>query len=436
MSEVVRATVPAQTLAEAVHAAMPMAQELLDALESHTGATKGITRTPYGDGEQYAHDLMADCADRLGLRHAVDPAGNLYLTLPGQDSHTPCWMVGSHLDSVPNGGNFDGAAGVIAGLAAIAALKSVGVVPRRDVTVMGIRAEEAGSWFSGVHGGHLGSRMALGLLEASELDTAIRTDTGQSLRRHLQACGCDPARIGEGQRHLDPARIHGYLELHIEQGPVLEQRAIPVGVVTGIRGNSRLRDPKCIGEYNHGGATPQAQRRDSVIATSELILAIDGKWHELETAGEDLIFTVGKLYTDPKLHSLSKVPGEVGFTLDIRSASPEVLATMRAFVIESASAIGARRGVKFDLGAFSLSEPTVLDASMRQTLCAGAAALSIPIAEIASGGGHDAQEFVRAGIPAAMIFVRNANGSHVAEEGMELDDFELGTRLLSWMVTG
>ena len=421
-------------LAEAVRAAMPMAGTLLDDLAQRTGGPKGITRTPWGDGEQYGHDLLAKAAAGMGLQCTHDAAGNLYMTLPGRDAKAPAWLIGSHVDSVPNGGNFDGAAGVIAGLAAIAALQALSIVPARNVRVMAIRAEEAGSWFSGAHGGHLGSRMALGLLDASELDTAVRTDSGQTLRAHLLAAGCDPERIGKGRALLDPAGVHAYLELHIEQGPVLEQRGLPVGIVTSIRGNSRLRDPRCLGEYNHGGATPQSFRRDAVIATSELVLAIDGKWRELESAGHDLIFTVGKVSTDPKLHSLSKVPGEVMFTLDIRSGDPAVLATMRAFVEAAAADIAQRRGVRFELGGFSISVPTVLDARLRQRLVAGADALGLPAMEMASGGGHDAQEFMRAGIASAMIFVRNANGSHVANEGMTLDDLAAGVRLIAWML--
>lgn len=423
-------------LADAVRAAMPMARELFDDLAAHTAGAKGITRTPYGEGEQYAYDLIARRAAALGLRSATDPAGNLYLTLPGADQAAPCWMIGSHLDSVPNGGNYDGAAGVIAGLAAIAALQSLNVTLLQDVTVMCIRAEEAGSWFSGAHGGHLGSRMALGLLKSSELDTAIRMDSGQSLRTHMQACGFAPERIGQGAPYLDPKRIKGYLEIHIEQGPVLEMKELPVGVVNSIRGNSRLRDARCLGAYNHGGATPQDVRQDAVIATSQLVLGVDRKWRELHATGRDLIFTFGKLFTDPAVHSLSKVPGEVNFSLDMRSGDPEVLALMRDFVREEAARVAAERRVRFDLGEYSITQPTVLDTNLRARLHEGSQALDIAVLDMASGGGHDAQEFTRAGVPSAMIFVRNANGSHVAEEAMTLGDFETATRLLTWMVAG
>src|SRR5204863_2459347 len=117
----------------------------------------GVTRASWGEGEEYAHRLLAKSARELGLEVSSDPAGNLYMTLPGRDRAAPAWFVGSHLDSVPEGGNFDGAAGVIAGLVAIRALKAAGIEPACDITVMGVRGEETGSWFTGPHGGHLGS---------------------------------------------------------------------------------------------------------------------------------------------------------------------------------------------------------------------------------------------------------------------------------------
>lgn len=421
-------------LAGAVEDIAPVAQSLFGDLARHTADTAGVTRAPYGEGEQYAHELLARRARELELEVGVDPAGNLYMTGAGRDRNAPAWFVGSHLDSVPKGGNYDGAAGVIAGVAALAALQRAGIRPEQDVTVMGIRAEETGSWFSGPHGGHLGSRMALGLIRPGEFEEAVRVDSGRSLGYHMRQCGFDPGRVPLEPPHLDARRIKGYLELHIEQGPALEARGIAVGVVTSIRGNSRLRDPRCLGAYNHGGATPQEMRKDAVIATADLILEIDRKWREIHAAGGDLIFTFGKVSTDPKTHSLSKVPGEVRFSLDIRSGDPDILAMMREFVPRQAAEVGARRSVSFELGRFSVTEPTVLDSRLRGELRRGCEALGIPTIDIASGGGHDAQEFAKAGVPAAMIFVRNANGSHVAEEAMAMEDFVLGTKLLAWML--
>jgi N-carbamoyl-L-amino-acid hydrolase len=422
-----------QKLSAAVAEAMPLAQSVFETLARETAdPAGGVTRASYGEGEQYAHDLLARTARELNLEVSTDPGGNLYMTLPGRDRAEPAWFVGSHLDSVPKGGNFDGAAGVIAGLIAVRAIQHSAITPARDITVMGVRAEETGSWFSGLHGGHLGSRMALGLIRPEEFEQAVRVDTGRPLSEHMRECGLDPEAVRGNPPYIDAKRVKGYLELHIEQGPVLEHRGIPVGVVTSIRGNSRLRNPRCLGAYNHGGATPQELRQDAVVATADLIKAVDGKWQEVNAAGKDLVFTFGKLYTDAKVHSLSKVPGEVSFSVDIRSGDPEVLAMMREFVPRKADEIAASRNVRFELGTFAVTDPTVLDAALRRDLHDGCDALGLANIDMASGGGHDSQEFLKAGCPAAMIFVRNDHGSHVAEESMRLEDFELGTRLLAW----
>ena len=426
--------VNAKRLDEAITAAMPAAAALFDDLARNTRGSCGITRTPYGDGEQYAYRLLGEAAARLGLECTWDAGGNLYMTAAGRDRSAPRIVLGSHLDSVPNGGNFDGAAGVIAGIAVLDAFGRMGVQPRCDVSVMAIRAEEAGSWFTGDHDGHLGSRMALGTLQAAELDAATRVDTGASLAHHLRQCGFDPGRVTREAAHLSSRNVAAYFELHIEQGPVLEAKGLPVGIVDSIRGNARLRDARCIGAYNHGGATPQSMRRDAVIATSELVVSVDHKWRELDAAGQDLVFAFGKASTDPAVHSLSKVPGEMRFSLDLRSGAAAVLEQMCEFVRTRASTIGAERKVRFELGEFSHSRPTVLAAALIGTLRSGCAELALPAYVMPSGAGHDAQEFTRAGIASAMIFVRNANGSHVAEEAMAMADFAHGTRLLAWAV--
>ncbi|MGD8808595.1 MAG: hydantoinase/carbamoylase family amidase, partial [Gammaproteobacteria bacterium] len=394
----------------------------------------GVTRASYGAGEQRAYDMFAACAHDIGLEVTGDVAGNAYYTLPGADRQAPCVIAGSHLDSVPKGGNFDGAAGVVAGMAAVAAMKDAGIVPPQDIAVMAVRSEECSSWFTGTHGGHLGSRAALGLMARSELDTAIHLDSGKTLGAQMRDFGIDPDRIFDDPPALAADRVKAYIELHIEQGPVLEAAGLPVGIVTGIRGNARARGARCLGEYTHSGAVPQDHRHDAVLAAAELVLALETETEARLKAGDDIVFAAGRFFTDPALHALSKVPGEVGFTLDIRSLSQDILDRMAALAEARAADIARRRGVRFELGTISFSRPTVMDETHRRSLHDGCARLSIPAMDIASGGGHDAQEFERCGIPSSMIFVRNANGSHNADEAMDMADFAEGTRLLAWMV--
>ena len=417
-----------------VDGSMALAQKLFDDLAERTADGGGVTRASYGEGEQLAHDMFAAMAREIGLEVSDDPAGNGYYTLPGKERQAPRVITGSHLDSVPKGGNFDGAAGVVAGLAAAAAIKDAGIVPPQDIAVMAVRSEECSSWFTGDHGGHLGSRAALGLMKPAELETEIHLGSGMPLGRQMKEFGLRPGQLFDRPPSLSRDTVKAYIELHIEQGPVLDAAELPVGVVTGIRGNARARAARCLGEYTHSGAVPQHQRHDAVLASAELLLALEADAQSVLDGGGDIVFAAGKFYTDADLHSLSKVPGEARFTLDIRSLDRQTLDRLSVHAASQAAAIGRRRGVRFELGAFSFSEPTAMHPAHTQCLRDGCRRLSIDAMDIASGGGHDAQEFERCGIPASMIFVRNANGSHNADESMEMEDFAKGTRLLAWML--
>ena len=184
----------------AVQASREFASNLFEQLRRDGLDDPGVSRDTYGPGEQRAHATCAKVAATMGLTIERDPAANLYMTLPGLDPGSNKIMVGSHLDSVPHGGNFDGAAGVVAGLVAIQALQRLGVTPKRDLTVMGIRAEES-IWFQV---SYIGSRAALGTLPDGGLE-ARRIDTCRTLAEHMAECGGEPDRMRAGQRYLDPA---------------------------------------------------------------------------------------------------------------------------------------------------------------------------------------------------------------------------------------
>lgn len=421
-------------LTNAVDNAIPFAQRLFDDVRAKTADTIGVSREPYGAGEQAALDRIGEAGRALDLDISGDSFGNVYLTLPGADRHAPGWLVGSHVDSVPNGGNYDGFAGVVAGLSALAAFRSAGMKLPHDVTVMAIRAEELSSWYGGHHDGHIGSRAALGLLPPAELDSAVHSGTGRTLRVHMQAAGVDPNAVHLGKSLLDPSRYRGYLELHIEQGPVLEGKNLPVGVVTAIRGAARARSCRCVGAYTHSGAVPHEYRSDAVMATVELVHALDQEWSRVRASGGDLVLTVGKLYTDSNRHALTKVPGEASFVIDARSQDLPTLERMAALTQALSARIAKERRVQFELSPFSIQKPAAMDSALRARLLEGCRALDIPAMEIPSGAGHDAQDFAHAGFRSAMIFVRNANGSHNPDEHMAMADFALGTRLMAWML--
>jgi N-carbamoyl-L-amino-acid hydrolase len=407
-------------------AAAALAARLFDEFRQHTTDAPGITRAAYGEGEEIAHAIMKREARALGLTEAVDAAGNLYLTWRGADPALPAWILGSHLDSVPHGGNFDGAAGVIAGLAAVAALQSGGVRPRRDVTVMAIRAEES-TWFPV---SYLGSRAAFGILPATALE-ARRADTGRTLRDHMATLGLRPDDVAAGEAFLTPAAIHGFLEVHIEQGPVLEEEDAPISLVTGIAGSFRYRRARCLGAYGHSGAVPRRYRQDAVVALAELVTGLEAVWDGLERDGERATITFGEVATDPAQHAFSKVPGDVAFCLDVRSESVACLDRIHGDLLRLVAAIEQHRGVRFDLGERTGSAPAALDPALRARLAAAARQLPARFVEMPSGAGHDASVFANLGVPAAMIFVRNQNGSHNPNEAMRLPDFEVAVAILT-----
>lgn len=415
----------------AVDGRLSKAAALLDELKTRTSDGIGVTRSSFGPGEQVGHDLMGAAAAEIGLEVTTDAIGNLYARLPGADREAAAWVSGSHLDSVPRGGNFDGAAGAVAALVSVAAIKDLGILPRRDVVAMAIRAEECSSWFTGRHGGHLGSRAALGLLAPSELDSAVHIESKKTLAQSVMAAGFDSDAVRDGAPPLSVANVRGFIELHIEQGPVLVNANAAVGIVTGIRGTVRARKACCIGTYAHSGAVPQELRKDAVLATAELISRIDQHCANLRENGKDVVFTIGRLHTNATVDSLTKVPGEVQFTIDLRSQDERVLSQADDLLDELGAEISRKRSVQFDLGNRAIAEPTIMDPDFRGLLRCAAAEYGIVAPEIACGAGHDAAEFVRADIPACMIFVRNTGESHSPTEHMDMADFRRGVLLLT-----
>jgi N-carbamoyl-L-amino-acid hydrolase len=408
-------------LIERLQPDLKLAAALFDSLGRTTRCGRGIVRDSYGAGEQAAHDIMRAAAESMDLDVEIDAIGNLMMTLPGRDRLAPRIIIGSHLDSVPQGGNYDGAAGVVAGLCAISALKRAGTASACDITVMGIRAEES-AWFDIAY---LGSGGAFGLLDPACLSIP-RSDNGRSLEATLIERGFDPRAIRERRPLLDPSHIRAYLELHIEQGPTLVAERLSAAVVTGIRGCKRFRNARCLGQYGHSGAVNRPHRHDAVAATVALLHHMETIWLQQEQAGADLVITSGELFTDPAMHGPSKIAGETHFVIDLRSLSKDTMNAVAAEARQAAARIGEAYRVTFDLGATSDSPPAVMDSRLRAAL---RSQLEHPF-EMASGAGHDAAVFAKMGIPTGMIFVRNEHGSHNPDEAMTMDDFGIATGAL------
>ncbi|MEQ8711351.1 MAG: Zn-dependent hydrolase [Rhodospirillales bacterium] len=385
----------------------------------------GVSRETYGESETAAFSLLESRARDAGFEIEWDAARNLIIRLPGQNPELPAVATGSHLDSVPEGGNYDGAAGVVAGLAVLVAAQQTDV-PRRSMEVYALRGEES-AWFGGPC--YFGTRAMFGQLTEDDFQTPHRDGT-KTLEDCMRAAGADIDRLKTGTPLLNPSHLAGWLELHIEQGPILTAREKPVGVVTGIRGNHRHRRVVCTGQAAHSGAVPRWLRQDAVLAMADLMVRIDEHWRVLLEWGEDLVVTAGIVETNPREHAISRVPGEVSFALEYRSQNLKTLQSFEALIQSECEQVAKKRGVRFDLGVAKLTRPATMAPPMIDLLEAVCKSQQVPYEVMASGAGHDTSVFANAGIPSGMVFVRNDKGSHNPDEKMEFPDFFLATEVL------
>lgn len=399
----------------------PMAEKLFSDVRELTFDGVGVTRQSYGRGESDTADYLRAFAASEGLEVRADRAANLVFGLPQTAAASAVTWCGSHIDSVPQGGNFDGYAGVVAGLLCLVAQKAGGTPYARPLEVVAFRGEES-AWFGKAY---MGSGALFGKVSESDLALKQRS-TGESMEACMRRCGADVEAIRAQQTLLDKARIKAYLELHIEQGPVMVARQLPLAVVSGIRGNVRHNRVLCHGDAQHSGVVPRWLRHDAMFAVADLIMRIDEHWRVLLERGTDLVVTTGIVGTDPAEHSISRIPGQVSFSLEARSKSTDTLEAFYQLVRAECGSIERERGVRFEFDRRLLSDPATMDERLCGVLSEACAAQQAAFELIPSGAGHDASLFANAGIPSGMLFVRNQNGSHNPHEAMDIEDFMLG----------
>lgn len=401
------------------------AERLFDQLRARAADESGVTREAFAKGEQAALDLLLESAEEHGLKWTSDRAGSLIVSLPDDDLTAPGLIIGSHADSVPQGGNFDGGAGLIAGLLCLIRLTIEGRTAAIPVRLLAMRGEESAYYGRA----NVGSRALFGLLTAADL-AAKRQGVGRSLREALEGVSADVHAIEEGARLLPSNFASSYLELHIEQGPVMVARELPTAIVTGVRGNLRHRRVVCRGEAGHSGTVPRWLRRDALFAVADLLMRLDEHWNRLLERGIDLVITSGVCETDRTLNAISRIPGEVYFSFEARSQSYDTLEGFYELFRSECRAVSDARRVSFEFDERVYTEPARMDENIIQTLKAVSTQLGYPTELIPSGAGHDAAVFANAGIPSGMIFVRNRNGSHNPAEAMDIADFMAGVELM------
>ncbi len=401
------------------------AKKIFDDIREMSRDVQGVTRQAFSAKETEVLEYLTAIGRTLDLEIKPDRAGNVWMTLPGKDRALPAFVAGSHVDSVPQGGNYDGLAGVTAALTVAWWMRQTGYQPVRDFTVLMMRGEES-SFFGKAYMGSLGM---LGKLTEKDLALKIR-DGSCTLAQAMQSCGIDTGAVSGGKALIDTDKIAAFVELHIEQGPTLDaQKEARAGIVTGIRGNIRHKAVKILGEAAHSGATDKPYRHDALMAFTDWMQRIDRAWDRWLVNGEDLVFTVGVLKMASSA-AISVIPGEVTFSVDIRSLSADTVRRFHDLMQKYGEEVAAERGVKIEYDPALLTAPSGVDSQLSDRLESSAKAEGIPCIRLASGAGHDSAVLGNNGIPVAMIFVANQLGSHNPHEAMKMEDFMQGTDIL------
>ncbi|WP_350352133.1 M20 family metallo-hydrolase [Microbacterium sp. A8/3-1] len=382
----------------------------------------GVTRLTYTPEHAAAREVIVAAMQRTGLSVHEDALGNIIGRREGSDPALPAIAFGSHFDSVRNGGMFDGTAGVVCALEAARVLQESGYVNRHPLEVIAI-VEEEGTRFSS---GMLGGRAIAGLVSDADLDTLVDED-GVTVREAATAFGLEPGELRAAARTRDDLRA--FIELHIEQGPILEQEKVEIGVVTGIVGVRAFRIT-VDGRSDHAGTTPMHLRQDALVPAALMVREINRFVNEI---ADGTVATVGHLTVTPG--GLNQVPGGVEFTLDLRSPHEESIRLLvdriEAMVAEVAAAAGVEAAVN---GFFALS-PVGLSPVVVDRVREAASELGFTHRDITSGAGHDSM-FIAQITDVGMVFVASRAGrSHVPEEWSDFDDLRKGTDVVLRVVT-
>jgi N-carbamoyl-L-amino-acid hydrolase len=377
----------------------------------------GVSRLGFSKEDQAARGWLLERMREAGLDVWVDPAANIHGRRPGSDASLPVLLFGSHIDSVPHGGNFDGDVGTMAALEVMLTLRDQKAATRHPLEMVVWSNEE------GVHYGKglFGSRAAARGPDPGELEA--EDEQGVKLSEWLRRYGVNPARIAEAR--LDPRAIAAYLELHVEQGPYLERARTQVGVVEGIVGIDRYH-VTVQGFANHAGTTPMDERRDALVAAARMIQAVR---EEIGARPGRQVGNVGWVQVAPGAPNV--VPGRVRFPVELRDLRRDTIDDMAARIRARAEAIARDAGVSVAMELHSTDEPAPTDAALRDLIESEARAAGYRTLRMPSGAGHDAQSLGRAGIPIGMIFVPSVGGvSHSPLERTEWDDCARGAEVL------
>jgi allantoate deiminase len=375
----------------------------------------GVIRLSFTEEEKQAKDLIISYMTEAGLSIREDAIGNLIGRMEGTVPGAAAVLVGSHIDSVPNGGNFDGPLGVLAGIEVLQSMKEQGVKTVHPIEVIAFKDEEGTRFGFGM----IGSRAIAGTLKLEDLQHA--DGQGISIADAMKSVGLDPERISDAARKQED--VKAYVELHIEQGKVLESYNLPAGVVSGIAGPLWLKFT-LTGEAGHAGATPMKMRKDPMVAAAKIISYIEDETSKYPNA----VGTVGKASISPG--GVNVIPKQIEFTLDLRDIDQGARNEIEQNIVSYAQQICNDRGIELSVGTLQRVAPAPCSREIRQTIEKACEEVGITPFTLTSGAGHDGMQF-RNFCPVGMIFVRSQNGvSHDPGEWSSADDCGVGAEIL------
>ena len=371
----------------------------------------GINRVAYSPADLAGREFTLGLCRQSGLTPRIDTAGNIVARVDGTDRSLPPILIGSHVDSVTDGGNFDGPVGSFGAIEVARSIREQNVRLRHPVDVVVWSNEE---------GGTIGSKCAIGHITPADLDKVARS--GKTIREGIGLVGGTVARLGEAVKKKGD--IACYIELHIEQGGLLEKAGLQIGVVEGIVG-LRWSEVTITGFSNHAGTTPMDQRQDAMLAAAKFTVAVN---EAVRAVPGRTVATVGRVNVSP--NTTNVIPGEVVLTIDLRDLDPAKVAHFTTTFERLATEIGTATRTKFAFKSLVDSDPAISDPKVMQWIDDSAASLGLTRQPMPSGAGHDAQEVSRIA-PMAMIFVPSVGGiSHSPKEFTKADDVTNGANVL------
>jgi beta-ureidopropionase / N-carbamoyl-L-amino-acid hydrolase len=372
----------------------------------------GVSRVAFSAADIAGREYISKLMREAGLVVRVDTAGNIIGRREGSDPKLPAIMTGSHIDSVPGGGNYDGDVGVLGAIEVAQVLQERGVRLRHSLEIVSFTDEE---------GGLIGSLAMTGRIEPAALD--VMSHSGKTIRDGIRAVGGDPDRLQQSVRK--PGELKAFIELHIEQGAVLHESDIDIGVVEGIVG-IRWWDVTIDGVANHAGTTPMNRRRDALLSAAEFALAVNRV--ATGVPGRQ-VATVGRIRAEPGARNV--IPGRVVMSLEIRDLEAKKIADVYEAIRTEAAKIAQARQTPISFGELEVaSEPAPTDERMRRIIAKAASSLDLTHKLMPSGAGHDAQDMTHIA-PTGMIFVPSVGGvSHSPKEFTSSPDMANGANVL------